>query len=178
MYGANKQSQRTGYQGACAHAEDHGYFQIGDRCSILPIHRFRLRHAAVTGKRCIRWTKKIARQWTLFEVSYTNTKYQILKFLSDPKIPKRDKGVSCPYFHILYAHINYFALPSLPLELWIDVETFLQGEKVHFERFRDFFDTHVPVCEHADFIKSSDIPVTGFLWMGLRPVDPENPVRV
>ncbi|MCW3135166.1 MAG: AAA family ATPase, partial [Methanophagales archaeon] len=28
------------------------------------------------------------------------------------KIPKWDKGVSCPYFHILYAHINYFALPS------------------------------------------------------------------
>ena len=31
------------------------------------------------------------------------------------KIPKWDKGISCPYFHILYAHINYFALPSPPL---------------------------------------------------------------
>jgi len=31
------------------------------------------------------------------------------------KIPKWDKGIFPPYFHILYAHINYFALPSPPL---------------------------------------------------------------
>jgi len=30
------------------------------------------------------------------------------------KIPKWDKGISCSYFHILYAHIN-FVLPSPPL---------------------------------------------------------------
>jgi len=31
------------------------------------------------------------------------------------KIPKWDKGIFPLYFHILYAHINYFALPSPPL---------------------------------------------------------------
>ena len=43
-------------------------------------------------------------------------KYGILEvFIAYEKIPKWDKGISCPYFHILYAHINYFALPSPPL---------------------------------------------------------------
>jgi len=40
-YGANKQSQRAVYQGACAHAEDHGYvldwrFVLNITCTSLP----------------------------------------------------------------------------------------------------------------------------------------------
>ena len=44
-----------------------------------------------------------------------NNRVLIWDPLPTGKIPKWDKGISCPYFHILYAHINYFALLSPPL---------------------------------------------------------------
>ena len=55
--------------------------------------------------------------WILSELSDEIRKRaeEIISEKKFEKIPKWDKGISCPYFHILYAHINYFALPSPPL---------------------------------------------------------------